>query len=50
MSLSPYSKLHAMVSVETSAKDCMLCNQNNPTNNSNNKTTMKQSQTIAVQG
>jgi hypothetical protein len=31
-----------MVAIVTLAKDCMLCNHNNPT--------IKQSQTIAVQG
>jgi hypothetical protein len=41
MSFMPYSKLHAVVVIVTLAKDCMWCNQNNPT--------IKQSQTIAVQ-
>jgi hypothetical protein len=41
MSFLPYSILHALVAIVTSAKDCLWCKHNN--------TTIKQSQTIAVQ-
>jgi hypothetical protein len=40
--LSLHTSLHVMAATLTLAKDCMWCNQNNPT--------IKQSQTIAVQG
>jgi hypothetical protein len=42
ISFLPYSQLHAVVTIVTLAKDCMWCNHNNPT--------IKQSQTIAMQG
>jgi hypothetical protein len=40
--LSLHTSFHAMVAIVTSPKDCMWSKQNNPT--------IKQSQTIAVQG